>query len=250
MSAENVPAADLRKAELSAALDAVRTRIDTACARSGRAPGSVRLLPVTKTFPATDAALLLDLGMSEFGENRDQEAAPKSAEVAELRPGSHPTWHLVGHLQRNKARSVARWADVVQSVDSARLTTALDNAVANAVAAGERSGPLTVFLQASLDADPARGGYRLDQLPAAADMITRSSGLLLRGVMAVAPLGVDPRPYFERLAQAADALRRDFPQATELSAGMSGDLEAAIEFGSTCVRVGTALLGNRGLASP
>lgn len=250
MSAENAPVGDQRSAEIAAALAAVRARIDTACARAGREPGSVRLLPVTKTFPVTDAAILLDLGMTEFAENRDQEAAPKARELRELRPGSSQAWHLVGHLQRNKARSVVRWAEVVQSVDSARLIAALDRAVAAAREAGERTGPLSVLLQASLDADPARGGYPLAQLPAAAEEITRTSGLSLRGLMAVAPLGVDPRPAFERLATSAAALRRDFPAAAELSAGMSGDLEHAIDFGSTCVRVGTALLGARELASP
>lgn len=257
MTAENTPAGDQprgvgdqRRVEISAALADVRDRISAACARAGRDLDDVRMLPVTKTFPASDAAILLDLGMTEFGENRDQEAAPKARELAELRPGRGPTWHLVGRLQRNKARSVVRWADVVQSVDSSRLTGALDRAVANGIAAGERTKPLEVLLQASLDDDPARGGYSLDQLPAAADEVTRTSGLVLRGVMAVAPLGADPRPAFERLARASEALRRDFPHATELSAGMSGDLEHAIEFGSTCVRVGTALLGTRRLASP
>lgn len=250
MSAENPPVADHRRAELAAALAALRNRIDTACTRAGRVTDSVRLLPVTKLFPASDAAALTDLGLAEFGENRDQEAARKVRELAELRPDSTPVWHLVGRLQRNKARSVVRWAGVVQSVDSARLISALDRAVAAALEAGERDGPLPVLLQASLDDDPARGGYPLGDLPAAAEEVTRTSGLSLRGLMAVAPLGTDPRPAFERLARAAQTLRRDFPEATELSAGMSGDFEHAIDFGSTCVRVGTALLGGRRLASP
>ncbi|MFC4001994.1 YggS family pyridoxal phosphate-dependent enzyme [Prauserella oleivorans] len=240
-----------RRAELATALDAVRQRIADACAAAGRDKDEVRLLAVTKTFPASDAALLTDLGVTDLAENRDQEAAPKSREVAQLRPEAGVRWHMVGRLQRNKARSVARWAQEVQSVDSARLVEALAKAVRNAVDAGERSGPLDVLLQASLDEDPTRGGCPLGELDALADAVAQKSDELhLRGLMAVAPLGVDPEPQFARLAAAAERLRHNHPDATELSAGMSGDLEAAVAHGSTCVRVGTALLGGRGLASP
>ncbi|MER6878242.1 YggS family pyridoxal phosphate-dependent enzyme, partial [Amycolatopsis sp. NPDC000673] len=110
-----------RRAELAASLAAVEERIANACAAAGRSRDEVRLLGVTKTFPATDAALLTDLGLLNLAENRDQEAGPKAAEVAELRPDVAPRWHMVGRLQRNKARSVVRWAAEVQSVDSVRL---------------------------------------------------------------------------------------------------------------------------------
>ncbi|MEU6647480.1 YggS family pyridoxal phosphate-dependent enzyme [Saccharomonospora sp. NPDC046836] len=244
------PAAQ-RRAELAVALDAVRARIRRACAAAGRQPGEVRLLAVTKTFPATDAALLVDLGMTDLAENRDQEAAAKAREVAELRPGSPVRWHMVGRLQRNKVRSVVRWAAEVQSVDSPRLVDALAGAVPAALDAGERNSPLAVLLQASLDDAPGRGGCPLEELPALADAVARKSDIFhLRGVMAVAPRGEDPARAFERLAHAAQRLRADHPAATELSAGMSGDLDQAVAYGSTCVRVGTALLGGRGLASP
>uniref|UniRef100_UPI0003626017 alanine racemase n=1 Tax=Saccharomonospora halophila TaxID=129922 RepID=UPI0003626017 len=132
-----------------------------------------------------------------------------------------------------------------------RLVGALAGAVRAAREAGERNGPMDVLLQASLDGDPARGGCPVDELGRLADAVARESGVLhLRGLMAVAPLGADPEPAFARLAGAAEVLRRDHPQATEISAGMTGDLEQAIGYGSTCVRVGTALLGGRGLASP
>ena len=239
-----------RRTELSEALAEVHQRIDAATASAGRAPGSVRLVAVTKTFPAADAALLTDLGVVDLGENREQEATPKVAELRELRPEATVRWHMLGRLQRNKARAVARWAAEIQSVDSDRLADALDRAVGNAREAGDRTDPLDVLVQVSIDGDPTRGGAPLDTLKPLADQIARSGELRLRGIMAVAPLTMDPADAFERLATAADRLREDHPEATELSAGMTGDLELAVTHGSTCVRVGTALLGTRGLASP
>ena len=241
---------DDRLGELADSLKSVEERIAAACAAAGRARDEVRLLGVTKTFPAADAALLTDLGLTQLAENRDQEAGPKVAEVARLRPDAAPRWHMVGSLQRNKARSVVRWAAEVQSVDSARLADALGRAVGNAQQAGERAEPLDVLIQVSLDGDPARGGTALGDLAALADHIARVGELRLRGVMAVAPLGEDPDRAFARLVQASGRLREDHPNAVEVSAGMSHDLEQAITHGSTCVRVGTALLGGRGLASP
>ncbi|GAA4293705.1 YggS family pyridoxal phosphate-dependent enzyme [Actinokineospora soli] len=234
-----------RAAEIAANLADVRARIDAACRGAGRDPSEVKLLAVTKTFPAADAEILAGLGVRDFAENRDQEAADKVPQV-----GAEVRWHMVGRLQRNKARSVVRWADEVQSVDSVRLADALARAVAAARDAGERSEPLDVLVQASIDGDPARGGCPLDQLPDLAQGVIRSSDLRLRGIMAVAPLGMEPRAAFDRLASVAGALRAEFPTAGELSCGMSNDLEEAIDYGSTCVRVGTALLGSRGLASP
>jgi PLP dependent protein len=239
-----------RRDELAAALSAVRERIVAACTAAGRGPDEVRLIAVTKTFPATDAALLADLGMLDLGENREQEATTKVAELRELRPDAAVRWHMVGRLQRNKARPVARWAAEIQSVDSVRLARALDRAAATAREAGERTEPLDVLVQASIDGDPTRGGCPLDGLGELADEVAGSGELRLRGLMAVAPLGMDTGEAFATLASAAERLRRDHPNATELSAGMTNDLEIAVTHGSTCVRVGTALLGARGLASP
>jgi len=239
-----------RRAEIEAALTEVRTRIATACRTAGRAENAVRLIAVTKTFPASDAALLTDLGVTDLGENREQEAGAKVADLRELRPDATVRWHMLGRLQRNKARAVARWAAEIQSVDSDRLADALDKAVRNAREAGDRTGPLDVLVQVSIDSDPTRGGAPLDTLMPLADHVARSSELRLRGLMAVAPLTMTPEEAFDRLARAADRLREDHPEATELSAGMTGDLESAVTHGSTCVRVGTALLGTRGLASP
>ncbi|MGX7829427.1 YggS family pyridoxal phosphate-dependent enzyme [Actinokineospora sp. 24-640] len=238
-----------RAAEIAANLADVRARVDAACAAAGRDPAGVRLLAVTKTFPAQDAATLSDLGVLDLAENRDQEAALKTDEVRALRPHAPVRWHMVGRMQRNKVRSVVRWADEVQSVDSPRLADALATAVAAAREAGEREAPLDVLLQASVDGDPARGGCPLGEIENLAHGVIRSSELRLRGIMAVAPLGMEPRAAFDRLASVAGELRAVFPTASELSCGMSNDLEEAIDYGSTCVRVGTALLGGRGLAS-
>ncbi|TDP97215.1 YggS family pyridoxal phosphate-dependent enzyme [Labedaea rhizosphaerae] len=239
-----------RLADLADSLRAVRERISAACAAHDRDPAHVRLLAVTKTFPASDAALLTDLGLTEFGENREQEASAKAGEVASLRPDVAVRWHMVGHLQRNKARSVARWAAEVQSVDSARLADALAKATRAARDAGERDTPLDVLVQVSIDGDPARGGCPIPELPALLDGVTRTGELRLRGLMTVAPLGMEPDAAFDAFHQVAQRIRVEHPNAVELSCGMSNDLESAIAHGSTCVRVGTALLGGRGLASP
>ncbi len=233
--------------ELGAAVARLRARIATACSAAGRAPEDVTLLPVTKMHPASDVALLVDLGLRGFGENRPQEAADKAARLVELRPMERANWHLVGRLQRNKARSVVAWASRIESVDSRRLADALDAAMARGLDQGARRGPLSVLVQVSLDGDPERGGVPLPVAAALAERVAGCPGLALDGVMAVAPLGADPDRSFGALAVVAARIRADHPQAVVISAGMTADLEAAIRNGSTCVRVGTALLGDRPL---
>jgi hypothetical protein len=226
---------DVRLAELGANLAGVRARLDAACAAAGRDPAGVSLVAVTKTWPAEDVRRLAALGIRDVGENRDQEARPKAAACAEL----GLVWHFVGQLQTNKARSVTGYADVVHSVDRPRLVAALDR---GAEQAGRQVG---VLLEVRLDGEQGRGGAAPDDVSALAGLVAGSSALRLLGVMGVAPLGADPAPAFARLAAAAAALRAEHPQATWVSAGMSGDLEAAIAAGATHVRVGTALLGRR-----
>ena len=233
---------DSREVELAANLATVRERIAAACAAAGRPSDEVTLVAVTKTYPAADVVRLAALGVPDIGENRDQEAAPKAAEVAAA--GARVCWHFVGRLQRNKARSVAGYADLVHSVDSVRLARAL------AEAARERPAPLGVLVQVSLDGDASRGGavpggpqdVDVDRV---ADAVAEAGSLALRGVMAVAPMGWEPAAAFARLADVAQRLRRRYPEAVVISAGMSGDLEAAVEYGATHVRIGAALLGNR-----
>jgi pyridoxal phosphate enzyme (YggS family) len=234
---------DARTAELAANLATVRERIAAACEAAGRPPGEVTLVAVTKTYPAEDVLRLAALGVPDIGENRDQEAAPKAAEVAAA--GTAVRWHFVGRLQRNKARSVAGYADLVHSVDSVRLAEAL------AVAARERPQPLGVLVQVSVDGDASRGGAVAGggepdvEVDRVADAVAAAGSLRLRGVMTVAPLDWEPGTAFARLAAVAARLRERYPDATLVSAGMSGDLEAAIEHGATHVRIGAALLGNR-----
>lgn len=229
---------DARRDEVAANLGKVRDRIAAACAAAGRDAAEVTLVAVTKTYPASDVALLAGLGVTEVGENRDQEAAPKAAALAA--DGVPVRWHFVGRLQRNKCRSVAGYADVVQSVDSVRLADALG-------AAAERHGrALDVLVQVSLDGDTARGGTLPGaDLDAVAAGVAAQETLRLAGLMAVAPLGEPPDAAFARLADIAARFRVDHPTAAVLSAGMSDDLESAISFGATHVRVGSALLGRR-----
>ncbi|WP_433829347.1 YggS family pyridoxal phosphate-dependent enzyme [Actinoplanes sp. CA-015351] len=226
-----------RRAELAANLQQVLDRIARACEAAGRPAGSVTLTAVTKTYPASDVLLLAGLGVTDVGENKDQEAAAKAAEARAA--GVRLRWHFVGQLQRNKVKSVAGYADVVESVGSERLAEALGRA------AQAREVPLDILIQISLDGDPSRGGVVEDDLWRVSDTVTSSDGLRLAGVMAVAPLGWDPDRAFERLAVLAGQMGERYPGATTVSAGMSGDLEAAVRHGATHVRIGTSLLGMR-----
>jgi PLP dependent protein len=228
---------DPRWAELALSRAEVEARVGAACDRAGRPRDDVVVIAVTKTFPAEDVRRLAELGVLDVGENRDQEAAPKQAACADL----DLRWHFVGRLQRNKCRSVARYSSAVHSVDSPALATALDTA---AVGAGR---PITALVQVSLDPEAAsgRGGVPPEQVLDLASQIAGAAGLVLGGVMAVAPLGADPDLAFGRLAEVAAAVRSAHPAAGMISAGMSGDLEAAVRHGATHLRIGTALLGRR-----
>ena len=252
-SSEPDPSAE-RRSELEKNLAEVRSRIAVACAAAGRDPGEITLIAITKTRPPADVLLLHELGLTDFGENKDQEAAPKAAAcaaaLADAGAGagaarSQPLrWHFVGQLQTNKASSVAGYADVVHSVDRVRLVRALG-------AAARKAGrELTCLVQVDLDtatvpADPARGGVPPGQVREIAEAIEAERDLILGGVMAIAPLGADPARAFASLRPCSLAVRAVNPAAAIISAGMSGDLEAAIGNGATHVRIGTALLGAR-----
>ncbi len=225
-----------RRAELADNLDAVRARIARACETAGRDPHTITLIAVTKFFPATDLDLLAELGITAIGENRDQEASAKLADVtarAELEV------HFIGQVQSKKAGSVVGYADVVQSVDRPKLVAALDRAAQSAAKVTD------VLVQVNLDRATGRGGVPPQEARALADLVAATEHLRLRGVMAVAPLGADPDPAFALLHDVARAVREDHEGATWISAGMSGDLEAALAHGATHLRVGSAILGTR-----
>ncbi|WP_109000194.1 YggS family pyridoxal phosphate-dependent enzyme [Streptomyces rishiriensis] len=232
-----------REDELAANLATVRERIAAACSAAGRPREDVTLIVVTKTYPASDVRILSELGVRHVAENKDQDAAPKAAECSDL-PLS---WHFVGQLQTNKVRSVVGYADVVQSVDRARLVTALSK---EALRAGREVGCL---IQVALDAGSSERGERGGVAPGGvrelADLIAGSPGLRIDGLMTVAPLTGEyagrQRAAFGRLMDLSTDLRRAHPAANMVSAGMSADLEEAVAAGATHVRVGTAVLGVR-----
>ena len=223
-----------RRAELLASLGHLRSRIVDAALGAGRDPRAISLVAVTKTFPVSDAATLLELGVYDLGESRDQEAKVKAGELTDVR------WHFLGRLQTNKARSIASYATAVHSVDRAEVIGAL----ADAADRLDRA-PLKIFLQISVDGDPSRGGAAVGDLGELADLVVARDCLQLQGIMAIAPLGMEAAEAFAFAADASADLVRRHPAATAISAGMSGDFEQAIAAGSTHLRVGSALLGRR-----
>ncbi|UNB55205.1 alanine racemase [Mycolicibacterium sp. YH-1] len=246
-----------REAELGAALTGLRTRLRDAADAAGRDVNDIELLPVTKFFPAADVIFLRRLGCDAFGESREQEASNKAAEVATQLGGElteRPIrWHMVGRIQRNKAKAVAGWAHTAHSVDSIALLRALGRASVEALADGRREEALRVYVQLSLDGDVQRGGVdarnrdEVDEVCAVADS---TDGLTFVGLMAIPPLDSDADEEFGRLAAERERVQTSYQQRLGLSAGMSGDLETAVKHGSTCVRVGTSLMGQRPLTSP
>ena len=229
---------DDRRAEIAANLAAVEDRILAACRAAGRSRTEITLVAVTKTFPAADVGHLAALGVRDVGENRAADGAEKAVACAAAGV-TGVSWHFVGQLQTNKTALVAGYADVVHSVDRAKLVGALDRAAAEA---GRRLGCL---VQVDLSREPGRGGADPADVGALSDAVASAEHLDLRGVMAVAPLRADPAAAFARLAGIAAGVRATHPLADAISAGMSGDLEAAVAHGATHLRVGTALLGSR-----
>jgi PLP dependent protein len=234
-----VQEADARRQEIAESLGAVLERISRARAAAGRGD-VVDLVVVTKTFPASDVETLAALGVTDVAENRDQEAREKRAQAA-TPAAAGLRWHMIGQLQRNKAASVARWADVVESVDRPEVAAALSRGAVSA----DRS--IEVLVQVALDPQPqpGRGGVHPESAVDLAAGVADLPGLVLRGVMGVAPYPGDPDDAFERLARVSAAIRERWPAADRVSAGMSGDLEQAIAHGATQVRVGGAILGHR-----
>lgn len=214
--------------ELEQRLADVRGRIADAARAAGRDPAAITTVVVTKFQPLELIERLAALGVTDFGESRHPEARDKAAALPDV------TWHFIGQLQTNKARQVARYVDVIQSVDRDALVDALG------------AWPGTVFLEVDLTGGAeGRGGAAPDAAEALAERILASGALRLAGVMAVAPPGEDPARAFDRLARVADRVRRVAPGATAVSAGMSGDYEEAVRAGATHLRIGSAITGPR-----
>jgi hypothetical protein len=217
-----------RKEEIATNLREVRERIVIAAHSVERNPAEIELIVVTKTFPICDIETLRELGESNFGENRDQEGAPKAAEIS-------ATWHFQGQIQSNKIKSICQWADVIHSISSSKEILKFSQSLRKH----------QVFLQVSLDGEVNRGGALPTDLPQLAELVNESNNLELLGLMAVAPLGQEPEKAFADLAEINQGFTRQFPNSKFLSAGMSGDYETAIKYGATHIRVGSSILGSR-----
>ena len=189
----------------------------------------VTLIAVTKTFPASDVQILKELGVSDFGENRDSEGSDKSQLV-------QGNWHFQGQIQSNKLKSITSWASVIHSLDDPRHFEIIEKVAPH---------PLSVFLQVSLDGAHNRGGAGVDQLYRLAELVSDSKTHTLAGLMTVPPVEMVPEAAFSQLSVIRTEFLSRFPKADSLSAGMSGDYEVAISHGATHVRVGSSILGSR-----
>lgn len=222
--------------------NSVRERIARAASVSGRSPSDVELVVITKMHPVSVAFELYQLGHRVFGENKDQEARPKSQDLFEL-GAKDAIWHFVGQLQSNKVKSVLSYAQCIHSIDRPSLVKELRKQLE------VQDMKISGFIELNLTDDPGRGGVLPDHLEELAQSIAEIERLDILGVMAVAGLGVDPRVDFERAIQASAELTKVLPSATSLSLGMSEDFEIAIEMGATHVRVGSAITGPRPISA-
>jgi len=216
---------------LAERLQSVTDEVAQAARDARRDPAEIATIVVTKFHPPSLVRELYELGVRDFGESRHQEAQPKVAELADL----EATWHFIGQLQSKKARQVRAYCDVLHSIDRISLVDALVT----------EQGSTDVFVQVNLTDDEGRGGVSPAELLPLADAVEQAAGLRLRGLMAVAGLGVEPRRAFERARELSELLRVGHPDADQLSMGMSGDFAAAIAEGATHLRIGTAITGNR-----
>lgn len=226
---------------LAQRLALVRERITAACASVGRSTDEVTLVVVSKTWPAAEVAAVADLGESQFGENRPAELVAKAEALADR----NLDWHFIGQIQSRQAVTIGSVAGTVHSVDRAKVLAGLDKG------AQQAGKTVKCFVQVNLDGlDPQaqhgnRGGVAPDQVVALAASVDDTAGLSLAGVMTLPPPTVEPDRAFAALAEIAASVREEFPHATGISAGMSHDLEAAIQAGATHVRIGTAVFGER-----
>lgn len=222
---------------LAERLAEVRSSISEDCSRLGR--GEPTLIVVTKNHPSGLVEELFQLGERDFGENRVQEALPKFQEFNSKPGRSEANWHLIGQLQTNKVRQALEFASTIHSLDRESLLHELVKRTE------DRSIPLDVFLQVNLTSDPGRGGVEMNELLNFADSTAEVKTLRLMGIMAVASLENSAERDFEIMAKLSDKLLKQHPEAKGLSIGMSGDYRAALAYGATHLRIGTAITGNR-----
>ena len=218
--------------DIEANIREVRRRIARACERSRRSPDEITLVAVTKGFEVPAIRTAFNSGIRDFGENRVQEAEGKIAQLTDLKPDV--TWHMVGHLQSNKAMSAVELFDIIHSVDSLKLAEILNRRVEK---------PLPVLLEVNVSGEATKGGFSLGEIAAAVEEIRKLSNLKLRGLMTVAPFVIDPeavRPVFRKLRELRDSLGLE-----HLSMGMTDDFEVAVEEGATMLRIGRAIFGDR-----
>jgi pyridoxal phosphate enzyme (YggS family) len=218
--------------EIRANVDTVRQRIEQACQRSGRSPSEITLVAVTKTVDPPAVAAAFAAGISHFGENRVQEAVTKIEQLAALTP--HPTWHMVGHLQTNKAKKAVEIFDLIQSVDSIKLAEVLSQRTPKT---------LPILLEVNIAGEDSKSGFSINEVAPALEATSSLPRLAIKGLMTIAPLVDDPeevRPVFRKLRSLRDSLGLEY-----LSMGMTDDFEVAIEEGATMVRIGRAIFGER-----
>jgi len=230
-------------------LERVRARLAEALARAGRGPNDARLIAVSKFQPASAIRAAYEAGQRDFGENYVQELQQKAAELADL---SELRWHLIGHLQRNKARLVAPLASLVHTVHSVELARELDKRAAGVVLTGSRAflpgeARLATLVEVNVGGEAQKSGCAPAELPEVLQALEEAEHLSLAGLMCVPPHTEDPRdarPFFDALVRLRDA-QGGAERLPELSMGMTADLEHAVAAGATLVRVGTAIFGER-----
>lgn len=223
--------------------EAVLERVSSAASASARSLDDINVIVVSKNHSAQLVLELTELGARDFGENRDQEAAPKAAEVAEL-SNIELNWHFVGQLQSNKVKSVLKYASAIHSIDRDSLRKAISKEV-NSIREVEPEFLIDGFIQLNLTDDPNRGGINPAELTEFAESLLADQTINLLGVMGVASLENQPEQDFETIARAGQELQKVSPNSRLISMGMSQDFEIAISFGATHLRIGTAITGNR-----
>ena len=221
-----------RAQEVASNLNSVEERINGACRAANRERSSVKLIAVTKTYPSSDVEILRSLGVTHFGENRDDEGAKKSQAV-----DAH--WHFQGQIQSKKLRSISSWAHTIHSIDNSEHLDKLNRSLA------ETGKSIEIFLQLSLDSDPLRGGVGVEEILSLATSAMALEQVTLAGLMCVPPADWEYEMAFDQIAQKAQLFAQHFPASTSISAGMSGDFETAIRYGATHIRIGSQILGSR-----